>query len=311
MHEGPQQTTPKTPRLRTLQAALNGRSRRGQSLVELTLTLPILLLLLFGLVEIGWYANSYLTLLDASREAGRFGANLNPLEQWQFGWTDNVYRHNCCSGQYAPETCVKNDRSDMPELIRDPVNGYEGEIPFGYYDAVACRLIDNLPPLVFDWERDEVVVSVFSYTAYDADRVARGETPFTRIDPLYPAAGRYPSERNQCVPASPATDTTDHLGFTLSAPGDTACDPDTGEGCSNHRREDGCWGSEWDPMEVEARLDKNSPAGALVLVEVFWYHDQLLGLPFFSSLANPAEIYVWIMFPNSAAEPTPTPIPVP
>ncbi len=293
-------------RLRYLRAALNGRSRRGQSLVELTLTLPILLLMLFGLVEIGWYANSYLTLLDASREAGRYGANLNPIELWQFGWADNVFRHNCCSGRYAPETCVKNTRPEVGEMVRDPVNGYENEIPFGYYEAVACRVIDNLPPLQFDWDRDEVIVSVFSYTAY-----VEGREPFERIDPLYPAAGRWPIERNQCIPASPANLTTGHLGFTLSAVGNNDCDPATGEGCANHRRADGCWGSEWDPMEIESRLDKNSPPGGIVLVEVFWWHDQLLGLPFFSSVANPAEIYVWIMFPNSPAEPTPTPIPVP
>ena len=266
--------------------------------------LPILLLLLFGMVEIGWYATSYLVLLDASREAGRYGSNLNPLEQWQYGWSDAVVRHNCCSGALAPETCAKNTRPEVPVLVRDPVTGYDGELPFGYYEGVACRVLANLPPLEFDWNRDEVVVSVFSYTAFDETR-----TPFTRIDPLYPNAGRWPIERNQCVPANPATMTTDHIGYTLTAVGNADCDPVTGESCANHRRADGCWGSEWDPLEIENRLDKYSPPGAIVLVEVFWWHEQLLGLPFFSSLANPAEIYVWIMAPVSAAEPTPTPIP--
>jgi hypothetical protein len=288
-------------RLRRLGAMLNGRGRGGQSLVELTLTMPILLLMLFGLIEIGWYANSYLILLDASREAGRYGANLSPGDQWQFGWSDRVDRHNCCSGRNAPANCTKNTRPEIEPLIGPP---YDSELPFGYYEAVACRVLDNLPPLDFDWNRDEVIISVFSYTAYDA-----GRTPFERIDPLFPNAGRWPIERNQCVPADPANLTTDHLGFTLTAVGNSECDTTTGQGCANHRRDDGCWGSEWDPGEIEARLETSSPAGALVLVEVFWWHDQLLGLPFFSSLANPAEIYIWIMFPVSAAEPTPTPIP--
>ena len=58
-------------RLRRLLAVLDGTptGTRGQSLVELTLTLPILLVMLMGLTEIGWYANNYLTLLDVVREA--------------------------------------------------------------------------------------------------------------------------------------------------------------------------------------------------------------------------------------------------
>jgi len=46
----------------------------GQSLVELTLILPIFLLLLSGLVEIGDALNSYLTVIDASRDAARLGS---------------------------------------------------------------------------------------------------------------------------------------------------------------------------------------------------------------------------------------------
>mgnify|MGYP001013003906 CR=1 FL=1 len=55
---------------RRLLDLLDGRptGARGQSLVELTLTLPVLLVMLMGLTEIGWYANNYLTLLDVVRE---------------------------------------------------------------------------------------------------------------------------------------------------------------------------------------------------------------------------------------------------
>ena len=34
---------------------------RGQSLVELTFVFPILLLMLAGLIEVGYYINNYLT----------------------------------------------------------------------------------------------------------------------------------------------------------------------------------------------------------------------------------------------------------
>jgi len=51
-----------------------GRSERGQSLVELALTLPVLLLLLVGLVEVGNALNAYLTVVDAGRDGARLGS---------------------------------------------------------------------------------------------------------------------------------------------------------------------------------------------------------------------------------------------
>ena len=51
------------------------RKTRRQSLVEFTLTLPILLILLSGLVEFGFMLNYYLSLVDASREVARLFSN--------------------------------------------------------------------------------------------------------------------------------------------------------------------------------------------------------------------------------------------
>ncbi len=50
------------------------RCRRGQSLVEMALILPVMLLLFIGVLEVGWALRGYLTLLNASREAARFVA---------------------------------------------------------------------------------------------------------------------------------------------------------------------------------------------------------------------------------------------
>jgi hypothetical protein len=378
-------------RLRHFGSVLNGRSRkRGQSLVELTMTLPILLMLFVGMVEIGWYANNYLVLLDASREAGRYGATDDPISQWSLDLSNDAFRHDCCVGA---ECCVGNDccvvgatldengnccmggdcrdeykegvatfTNTRPEMQRyyQTINDFVASgsdpdaatrlnlmrnAPLRYFDGVACRVIYNMSPLEFDWNRDEVVISVFSYVPpYDkstdyGDYDLPAGWPFKRIAPSFPVSGgRMPIERNQCIRdgANPTVATIDHIGFTLTGvgnsdctpsgsyiddpgasgyPGDPetfcgVCDPATGEFCSNHRRADGCYGSEWDPAEIENRLyefEGEGLAGGLVLVEVFWWHDQLLALPFFSSLANPTEIYVWIMFPVSAAEPTPTP----
>jgi len=56
------------------------RSERGQSLTEITLFVPILLLMIVGFVEIGVYINAYINTVDATRAAARYVAPQDPLE---------------------------------------------------------------------------------------------------------------------------------------------------------------------------------------------------------------------------------------
>jgi TadE-like protein len=46
----------------------------GQSLVEFTVLLPVLLVMISGLIEFGFLLNYYLDLIDAAREGARWGA---------------------------------------------------------------------------------------------------------------------------------------------------------------------------------------------------------------------------------------------
>ena len=46
----------------------------GQSFVEMAITLPLILLVFFGMVEVGFGAHSYLVVTNASREGARFGS---------------------------------------------------------------------------------------------------------------------------------------------------------------------------------------------------------------------------------------------
>jgi hypothetical protein len=52
--------------------AVYGKQKRwrGQSVVELTLVSPLLIVLLMGLAEIGWFANNFLILLIPARWNG-------------------------------------------------------------------------------------------------------------------------------------------------------------------------------------------------------------------------------------------------
>lgn len=50
------------------------RSGRGQSLVETAVALPVFMLLLLGVFEVGWALRAYLVLANVNREATRFAA---------------------------------------------------------------------------------------------------------------------------------------------------------------------------------------------------------------------------------------------
>lgn len=101
-----------------------GRQReRGQSMTELALVTPVLILMLAALVELGMLANNYITILDAGREGARFGASGDP-----------AFREN------NPDCGTTLD----------------------YYMQVACLVGQSMAPLTLDPAQDDVVISVFS-----------------------------------------------------------------------------------------------------------------------------------------------------
>lgn len=60
-----------------LHPASAGGRRRGVAVVELAVVLPLLLLVLIGIWELGRIINVQITLNDAAREAARLGAQAN------------------------------------------------------------------------------------------------------------------------------------------------------------------------------------------------------------------------------------------
>ncbi len=53
------------------------RRETGQSLVELALAIPVLLILTFGIVDFGMALQRYITVTNAAREGARFGIVCN------------------------------------------------------------------------------------------------------------------------------------------------------------------------------------------------------------------------------------------
>jgi hypothetical protein len=58
------------------------RRKRGQSIVEMALILPILLFVIFGIIDMGYYVYGYSTLYQAARN-GAYKASTLPPQPWQ------------------------------------------------------------------------------------------------------------------------------------------------------------------------------------------------------------------------------------
>ena len=128
------------------------RKSRGQSLVEMTLTLPLILFIFSGLVEFGFMLNYYLSLLDATRYAARDFANASPFTPTGGDNPDFYYDSSTNVGAVADVLGQLNPRTGLP-------NGNP----------------DNSRKVALDPATDDVIVSVFSVvsptsiTTYPAD----------------------------------------------------------------------------------------------------------------------------------------------
>ena len=56
-------------------------SKRGQSLVEMAIMLPILIIILVGIVELGFALANQMTVTTAAREGARYGARFGPTNE--------------------------------------------------------------------------------------------------------------------------------------------------------------------------------------------------------------------------------------
>lgn len=95
---------------------------RGQALVEFALVVPLFLILLFGLIEVGRLIYLNNAFNEAAREAARFGS----VEQWA---------HACPKGVSAPDrfTCTA-------QVARDRVAG----APAAFEVEVTCKSTDSV-----------------------------------------------------------------------------------------------------------------------------------------------------------------------
>ncbi|MBA4347358.1 MAG: hypothetical protein C0413_00695 [Clostridiales bacterium] len=94
------------------------RKRRegGQSAVELALTLPLLLLLIFGMLEMGWVASTKLLLDNVTREGVRSGIIATSTSA---NTADVIERINGMKPDYLPGTFSVTVTYSTPSSFRD------------------------------------------------------------------------------------------------------------------------------------------------------------------------------------------------
>jgi len=115
--------------------------QRGQSMMELALITPLLAILIAGAVEVGWYTNHWLSLLEVTRVGARsatfFTDNLSPLE-----WNND--------GSIVPAIQMElmNISSTEASVARaEFVRACETGAGSGFYSAVTCLAEQGLEPL--------------------------------------------------------------------------------------------------------------------------------------------------------------------
>ncbi len=269
------------------------RKLKGQSLVELALAMPVLLVMLSGLLEFGFALNQYLNALDAAREGARYGADGDPTKRDM--------------AKDGSGTLRVTDAIDCTQSI-------------DYYKLAACVAKNTMAPVPLNPATDDIVISIF--------RVLSG-----RVYGRWPdcGTGHAPDSANPACPNDPpylANPTTwpetmgewhqwgrgDQCKNGLDDNGDgnidegcsgnlapgplteTTCDPNTDFTCNP---------SHFTMAQVQAVLDPNAPNTAVVLVEVFYNYNQLLKLPWITAFVpDPQRLHSYTIIPVPAAEPT-------
>jgi hypothetical protein len=94
----------------------------GQSMVELAITLPVLLLLFSGLVEFGFILNYYLSLLDATRESARIYSTQDPFTYDAVNdvLIDNTVFYQSAASMVYTELAPFNEQDTSRRVILDP-----------------------------------------------------------------------------------------------------------------------------------------------------------------------------------------------
>ncbi len=195
--------------------AVYGQHTRGQSVVELALVTPLLIIMLMGLAEIGWFANNYLILLETTRVGARYGA-VQTGDTSPMVWPNQAslippLQPDAATATNAQKFRVCANIGALPETRR-------------FYNTLVCRMFDAMAPLSYNGGNsllsyplnegngvDDIVVSAFGLQTInlsDPDILPAMRSTIAKNMNL-PAASqtgqqvlvvsRYPTNANECT----------------------------------------------------------------------------------------------------------------
>jgi len=110
-----------------------GRADRGQSLAELAILLPIILILVFGIIDFGMGLRAYITVSQATREGARYAAVGNPAGAFTSGGAGD------CNGSTGT-TAVGKVCSTMKGLNLDNITDVSVTYPDGNHPGESVRV---------------------------------------------------------------------------------------------------------------------------------------------------------------------------
>lgn len=240
--------------------------------MEIAVLFPLLLIMLSGLIEFGFFLNEYLTIQDAIRNAARFSSdsdyNITDISSVCDGnpAADTFPRQLCCRETvniYRQTACLTNNEitSAAPDIsllcLDDPLPA-PGE---------PCRYGIVNPNNGEAGNRDDIVISVFSVLHPDSGTAS---------------AVRFPIESGES-------------GWSYAQ-----ASPEYGIRNQN---------SSFSTTEFVNRLGNDAPSTGFLLVEIFYNYDQKLKLPWITAFVpDPILLHNFAIMPLVSAEPTPTPI---
>lgn len=254
------------------------RRTKGQAFIELALVLPILILLVLGVVEIALFTGRYLDILDLTREAARFASVRDPFELYvgprDCGDADNFnfFFHTSCI--FSPP--VGSPDCNTPSWCPDDGSGNPGK----------CFCNGLNPYLVFDPDRDDIVMSVYTVT--------NTEDPAThvvsnQVTNVWPPSGYW------------ALSNPDGTGDPNLENWKNDCDGNVDLTKTPH----------FTPSVVNSMLSASAPPSkGFVAVEFYYCYDQALNVPIITDIIpNPLRLNAYTLMPLPEAAPTPTPMP--
>jgi Flp pilus assembly protein TadG len=152
-------------------------SRKAQTMVEFALVLPILLVIVYGVLEVGRLILTYSTVISASREAVRYGSATG------LNVSGGVPRYNDCAGIRAAAQNVDflnvfDDANISITYDKGPGTSNYSTCPVGQSTGGPSDTQINTPPL----SRIKVTVT-FSFT------------PLAAIVPLNPITRSFSNAR--------------------------------------------------------------------------------------------------------------------